>query len=1159
MQANDWIIKLLHSRDISHPDKRPLYQYQLSNNEFESLKQTLELSAMLGIQHIFKGIKRWDAAFVLYAAEWWRREYDGSSWKWENIFASFGADVKELITPQRNLLIEKGLSYWRRNLRVINGRRRYLGSIAIEGGLPLKQLTNTETKGGWLGRIFKQAIPKYVKFKSSGIIAPEIVREYAHYCPQTFRNEEIYLILGDMLDAVVTLKVNHQLHDKTNPIAYLNQHVNGWQEQFPLPIDDQVSSKLLSEMISTAVAATEMRSKAFTVNRFLNDQYHLKMTIEFERFIALETIFSDISEESIPLRLELEIISDHENTVSLGYALKTTIEGKASLKMPRLKYDIPAQNTSLYHAIRFKHLSETVKEIPLIGAENLDNELPWVFSLQNKQWVLQGTTSVSTRAKQIRILYPEHFSCEAENQIFISHVGQKKLVEASGIIRLIGQYDTVYVIKTGQPHSPEQYYLQGKTLNFNSQPKDLYIGLPILRCLNIETDATKEIPTADLIAKPLHSTESWQSLSTAKQGVYEIRYKGIDSSIKFRKKCVLLPESFLIRLKPQRNSLNGHIYLDNIGEAELTCETDIRHNISKIDQSIQIELLPDDIPPAFVCLNLRWKGQVETLALRIPFPAHGGFLMSPEGQRLPKDYSLFADNLYGFRLYLLNENPTRTKELQIELTLVDNTIKNIKDIRYHHSIKREGSVIELAIIDYLEWIKALLSVTQNLDSYIKFSVYQEGSELIALNLYQYQMSLDRNILEGSVDLAYEGSKQCSQEQVSEVQLKAMRLSQPEENHIILEEKYSESTQVGSWFFYPEKRASEPWLIYPASDSSISFRPILWIGENESTTANLNPLEITTLHSAVMVEPFELRKLVINKVLAQMCFDFSHSGWEYLKILAEATQHLPLNSFHVWSLIAANHKMLAATVLQMDQDFIEKLDAELPIFWELITFAEWSIVFYQYQLYLQKILGDDTSTKLLESRINHLDFLPTSMGIVKRALKWSLLDILDQELKLMTIPDALAICVIPPLDNARQELDRRQADNQWLTILKNELSDYWHDVDESTQQLLNISQVSKHHLSVLLLPILLAHFCLIEPPKKWSADIVHIFKLKQLKNFDEEWFNTAFLFALAYLSQQPENFSRLQDKLANMEEENAVEIQQIEDKIILLQVNQVGET
>lgn len=1160
MQANQWIEQFLDRRGLSYEDvcqdTKPLYQYRVTDDEFESLKQTLKLSASLGVQHIFKGLKLWDAAFVLYGAEWWRREYDGSSWKWENIFTSFGADVRELNTSQRNLLVEKGLSYWRRNLRLVNERRRYLGSIAIEGGLPLKQLTNTGTNGGWLGKIFKQAIPKYIKFKSSGVTATEIVADYASYFPQTFRNEEIYSILGEMLGVVVNLKINHQLREKAKPIEYLNQHVQGWQEQFPLPINNEVSSKLLSEMITTAVATSDIKSKAITVHRFLSHQYHLEMTLEFERFIALKTIFSGIPEESIPLKLEVEIICDNKHITSLGYALKTN-KDTPCLRMPCLKYAIAPDKATLSHVIRFKHLSEIIKEISLIGAENLDNEVPWIFSLQNDQWVLDGTASVSTRAKQVRILYPESLRCEAEHQTVITAIEQKKLIEASGIICLIANSDTTYTIRTGQSRSAEYYYLDGVRLPFISLPQELYIGLPKLKCLNTETDVLKEIPITALVAKRLHSSEVWKPLSKTEQGVYEIRYLEMDGSIKFRKKCVLLPENFLIRLKPQRNnSVNGSIYLESSGEAELICETAIRHNISKIDETIQLELFADDIPPSFIRLNLRWKGLVDTLILTIPFPAQGGLLISPEEQRLPENYPLFADNLYGFRLYLLNENPTREKELQVELTLVDDRIESIKDLYFRHNIKYKGSVIEIAMIDYLEWIKALLSVTQNLDSYIKLTIYQGGFPLMTINIYQYQMSLDRNTLEGSVDLAYTDSSQCSQAQISGVKLKAMRLSQPEERHIELAEQLSENTQVGSWFFYPEKRVAEPWLIYPCLSSEISFRPILWIGENEATTPHLNPLEISTLHSAVMVEPRKLRTLVINKVLAQMCFDFNHSGWTYLKTLMQETAHLPLNSFHVWSLITANHQALAATVLQVDQNFIDKLSIELPIFWELITLADWLIVFNQYQLYLQDLLGEEDSyvKELLESRINHLDFLPASMGIVKRALKWSLLGMPDQELSLMTIPDALNICVIPPLDKAQHELDRRQADNQWLTILKNELNRYWHDMDKSSQQLLNISEVSEHHLPTLMLPIVLANFCLTESPKKWSADVVHIFKLKQLKSFDEEWFNTAFLFSLAYLSQQPETITQLHETLVNMKKINETKIQQIDDEIILLPMN-----
>lgn len=996
-----------------------------------------------------------------------------------------------------------------------------------------------------MGKIFKQAIPKYIKFKSSGVTATEIVADYASYFPQTFRNEEIYSILGEMLGVVVNLKINHQLREKAKPIEYLNQHVQGWQEQFPLPINNEVSSKLLSEMITTAVAASDIKSKAITVHRFLSHQYHLEMTLEFERFIALKTIFSGIPEESIPLKLEVEIICDNKHITSLGYALKTN-KDTPCLRMPCLKYAIAPDKATLSHVIRFKHLSEIIKEISLIGAENLDNEVPWIFSLQNDQWVLDGTASVSTRAKQVRILYPESLRCEAEHQTVITAIEQKKLIEASGIICLIANSDTTYTIRTGQSRSAEYYYLDGVRLPFISLPQELYIGLPKLKCLNTETDVLKEIPITALVAKRLHSSEVWKPLSKTEQGVYEIRYLEMDGSIKFRKKCVLLPENFLIRLKPQRNnSVNGSIYLESSGEAELICETAIRHNISKIDETIQLELFADDIPPSFIRLNLRWKGLVDTLILTIPFPAQGGLLISPEEQRLPENYPLFADNLYGFRLYLLNENPTREKELQVELTLVDDRIESIKDLYFRHNIKYKGSVIEIAMIDYLEWIKALLSVTQNLDSYIKLTIYQGGFPLMTINIYQYQMSLNRNTLEGSVDLAYNDSTQCSQAQISGVKLKAMRLSQPEERHIELVEKFSENTQVGSWFFYPEKRMAEPWLIYPCLGSEISFRPILWIGKNGATTPSLNPLEISTLHSAVMIEPLKLRALVINKILAEMCFDFNHSGWEYLKILAKETEHLPLNSFDVWSLVVANHQVLAATVLQMDQDFIEKLDAELPVFWELITLAEWLTVFNQYQLYLQKARVDDTDIKkFIESRIKHLYYLPQSMETI--------IDLLMQFFSLgknKKLNISTASYLINAAKNKLQE--KNDANSIWFKVLNNELNRHWDNLEESERRLLSIQKID-YHFSTFTLPVLLAHFCLKSVPKSWSADVVYVFKLKQLKSFDEEWFNSAFRFSLLYLSQLPENTERLHGEVENLRNINDVETQLIEQEIIEFQ-------
>jgi len=215
MHPKKWITDFLSRHGVPHSDGRPLYQYRVTDEEFESLKQTMKFSSEFGLSLVSKKLPRWDAAFVIYAAEWWRRKYDGSSWSWKKVFTSFDADYHELNAFTRNLVVETGLRYWGRKVRVLNGQSRYLGSVAIEGGLPLNQLTGS---GGWLDRILKASIAKYIRLQSSGVSASMIVSEYVDYFPKTYRNEQIYSILGDMVQNVAEIKREYQLEQMENPV-----------------------------------------------------------------------------------------------------------------------------------------------------------------------------------------------------------------------------------------------------------------------------------------------------------------------------------------------------------------------------------------------------------------------------------------------------------------------------------------------------------------------------------------------------------------------------------------------------------------------------------------------------------------------------------------------------------------------------------------------------------------------------------------------------------------------------------------------------------------------------------------------------------------------------------------------------------------------------
>ncbi|MGV7223981.1 MAG: STY4851/ECs_5259 family protein [Nitrospinales bacterium] len=472
MQPKNWTTEFLHNQNISHPDGRSLYQYRVTDEEFESLKQVMKISSIFGLQSVSKKLPRWDAAFVIYAAEWWRRKYDGSSWSWKKVFSSFDADYQELNPFARNHVVETGLRYWKRKVRILNGQSRYLGTVAIEGGLPLNQLKGKGT-GGWLGRVFKSAIPKYIRLQNSGVSATMIVSEYVDYFPQTYRNDQIYSILGDMVQTVAELKKEYQLDQRTNPMHWLDSHLPAWREKFPLPLDQDVSTALLSEMVYTAVKAQESIGAPFRAIRQLSDGYALQMTIELLSFVFLEDAFLGKSQESIPARMDVELLDHLGTTQNLGIAFKTNYQSKPAIKMNQSNFRLKGADVANGYSIRFKSLGEIICDIPLVGGEELDTEAPWLFTQQAEEWILEGVASASTRAPKVRISLPENFvyslGDESSQLTEIITIHNRKLVEAEGVIVCKDNQENSFTIKTGQSgQNPVSYFLKGNVLNYQS-------------------------------------------------------------------------------------------------------------------------------------------------------------------------------------------------------------------------------------------------------------------------------------------------------------------------------------------------------------------------------------------------------------------------------------------------------------------------------------------------------------------------------------------------------------------------------------------------------------------------------------------------------------------------------------------------------------------
>ena len=314
MNAQIWILKIINRYNLEKPDGRPLYQYRVTSTEFDELQKLIKANTSY-----INSNRQLKAIIVFYAAEWWRRHYEGK-WRWEDIFNSVSLDINTFSSNERNNIIESGLLYWNRQVRKFNRRSRFLGTVATEGGLPLKQFSSS---GGWLQKILNIVIKKHLNKRFA---ISTLIESYSENIPFSYKSIEIKQILEDIVEIVVSLRKQYQLAEKNEPLKWLEENVKDWREDFPLPIDNEVAKVLLGELVTTAATAemadTAYADTLFSLERFIKSTktpVELTAKLELPSSIPLELM----ERENLPSRVDLEVVADTGETWFWCYGTKT--------------------------------------------------------------------------------------------------------------------------------------------------------------------------------------------------------------------------------------------------------------------------------------------------------------------------------------------------------------------------------------------------------------------------------------------------------------------------------------------------------------------------------------------------------------------------------------------------------------------------------------------------------------------------------------------------------------------------------------------------------------------------------------------------------------------------------------------------------------------
>ena len=264
MKFLDWKNSFLSKNSRQELKGVPLYAYKVTSEEYLELKECMKDNIKKYLEYfdtnqIFVSSTEFPQLFVMYAAMWWQREYDGSGMTWDPIFKSIGLRSADLSSNIRSDLVKLGFQKWNLSLNSDIGNLKFIGNIASQGGLPLKLIAAGH---GNLNRLLNRVLKDVV-----GITFPDhhsvnaIIESHKSELPKSYRQKEIFSLLAEIIITFLNLKRDAKLDFTSNAIEKLNQFEVNWRDRFPLPMDDENAQAVLERFIKDGIKIKAERAK----------------------------------------------------------------------------------------------------------------------------------------------------------------------------------------------------------------------------------------------------------------------------------------------------------------------------------------------------------------------------------------------------------------------------------------------------------------------------------------------------------------------------------------------------------------------------------------------------------------------------------------------------------------------------------------------------------------------------------------------------------------------------------------------------------------------------------------------------------------------------------------------------------------------------------
>ena len=923
--ASEWTEAFLQSRGLSYPDGRALYAYRCNEKEFASLAEILKCNAPDGNTEEVT-----IRAFVLYAAEWWQRKYDGRHWSWEPLLRSIEWQMVEY--PDLYDPVRKAWYWWRINLVRLPSSIRYLGTFACQGGLPLALVGDADSRiTPYLRAVLKHTIA-YRKFVDDPI---DLARDQQHLLrPPTLRRDYVFRLAADLIEAVLYLQVD--AHAK-NPLEVLDQVRPDWRDSMPLDLENIRARNLLTGLLREASRDTTLRTDNFRLDRFLRQTgigWRLGARVSLPASISADNLAHQLNIPSmdLPSRLEVRVQGDRVRVVGLyaaqsdDYVLLRDKQSSSEL------WDTEAADEVRLQFLAGKIIGEPI--VPYRGSAL--GELPWAFRGDDDEYLFIGEGTVSNRSSEIVALVPD--GCIMNDMSTVVEVGVRVLNRSLWKIAELTIIETdngnCILKPSGGQELDEEYRLTGFSFYGLECPYPLFTGKPTLRVAKSE-QGFRAVSMNDVTWR--QTGRPWQSLPDT-YGLWEVRHVTRDGELRFLGRVGILPDRFSLSLEPGESMSEGVLILRGAEGVRISSHSlETRVSIRTDGNTVRVHVSARDkgVPPSRVKLRLHWQGRT-ALIVQAPFPGRGGrFLQDGE----PLDGEIAVDELYGARASALSPDNSQCFWVEGELKASDLS-RLLRVAHFRRPLRKSGLIHELPLIDARPMIELLLAASSSIDASVTLRIVDNlGREYGSVPVRRFvgDLGYDQDMRFISISPALIGE--------TTVSCEALPIARPAEDLITLELVGPTNAPHGA--VLPQNLdVNEPWLVVARHDDTVRVRPIS-IGCAAVSLPGVRNVEVPRLSEAVRVADPELRMEAIDDALETMLqdeeTDLVEEAWSFLTDTLLRAEGLPATAIDLLKCLVKKPNLLVRCIFQLEsapRQMLWRLDAELPFSWVLIRRDYW---------------------------------------------------------------------------------------------------------------------------------------------------------------------------------------------------------------------------